>query len=323
MASSKNIASIIEVPREPGSAEPDEEAPAEQKASSASAAPSAGVQQIIVRQNSGWQTTALLFLSLLLLTTVGIALYAFHRVGELNDEMGSTMRRVEEKLQHLDAGISFDSKRQQLLLGIRDEIMRTNPRVSLNEAYEYAQLIIQASDKYPSVDPLMFLSIGIVESAFDNRATSNKDAKGLYQIWPSTGRLLARSLDWEYSDEMLYDPKKNTELAALYLDILFSAYNDQDMVLAEYNGGPLNAGYYRAGSSFTATETKDYVRKVGAVYETLKSKYELGVDVTLAPMHKDRGRDGKELGVRPASFQTARRGSSATPVSRPTEVAGQ
>ena len=36
----------------------------------------------------------------------------------------------------------------------------------------------------------------------------------------STGRMLARSLDWEYSDEMLYDPVTNTEMAALYLDIL-------------------------------------------------------------------------------------------------------
>ena len=94
---------------------------------------------------------------------------------------------------------SFDSRRQQLLLGIRDEIMRTNPRVSLSEAFEYAALIMEASDKYPSVDPLMFLSIGIVESRYDGRATSQKNAKGLYQIWPSTGRLLARSLDWEYS----------------------------------------------------------------------------------------------------------------------------
>jgi soluble lytic murein transglycosylase-like protein len=168
---------------------------------------------------------------------------------------------------------------------------------------------MQASDKYPSVDPLMFLAIGIVESAYDNRATSSADARGLYQIWPSTARMLARSLDWEYSDEMLYDPTKNTELAALYLDILFSAYNDLDMVLAEYNGGPLNAGYYRAGSSFTAAETRDYVRKVGALYESLESKFELGVDVTLEPMHKDQERDGKELGRRPASLQSARRPS--------------
>lgn len=285
MANTKKITSIVDAQSEAGDAPP-------------------AVQQIIVRQGSGWQTLALLFLSLLLLTTVGVAFYAFHRVGELNDQMGITMRRVEQKIQNLDAGISFDSKRQQLLLGIRDEIMRTNPRVSLNEAFEYAALIMQSSEKYPAVDPLMFLSIGIVESRYDLNATSVANAKGLYQIWPSTARLLARSLDWEYSDEMLYDPKKNTEMAALYLDILFSAYNDRNMVLAEYNGGPLNAGYYRAGSSRAAVETTNYVKKVGAVYANLKDRFELGVEVTLEQMHKDRDRDGKRLGSAPPRYKT-------------------
>ena len=291
MASSKTITSIVHAQPEAGEAKP--------VFTSVGDAP-AEVQQIIVQQGTGWQMTALLFLSLLLLTTIVVAFYAFHRVGELNDEMGATMRRVEEKIQNLDAGISFDSKRQQLLLGIRDEIMRTNPRVSLNEAFEYAALIMQASEKYPAVDPLMFLAIGIVESRYDFNATSGANAKGLYQIWPSTARLLARSLDWEYSDEMLYDPKKNTELAALYLDILFSAYNDRNMVLAEYNGGPLNAGYYRAGSARAATETTNYVKKVGTVYNNLKDRFELGVEVTLEQMHKDRDRDGKLLGSAPA-----------------------
>jgi soluble lytic murein transglycosylase-like protein len=279
------------------------------------------IRQIIVRQGSGWQTTALLFLSLLLLTTVAVAFYAFHRVAELNDEMSTTMRRVEQKIQNLDAGISFDSKRQQLMLGIRDEIMRTNPRVSLNEAYEYAVLILEASEKYPSVDPLMFLAIGIVESAYDNRATSDANAKGLYQIWPSTGRLLARSLDLEYSDEMLYDPKTNTELAALYLDILFSAYNDQRMVLAEYNGGPLNAGYYRAGSSYTALETKEYVARVSEVFDGLRSRFELGVAVSLEPMHKDRERAGKELGGSRLAVSSAPK--SVEPAPDSVQLAGQ
>jgi soluble lytic murein transglycosylase len=128
------------------------------------------------------------------------------------------------------------------------------------------------------MDPLLLLTIGIVESGYNSGATSNMNAKGLYQIWPPTGRLLARSLGWEYSDEMLYDPKKNTEMAALYLDILFSAYNDQEMVLAEYNGGPLNAGYYRADSERTASETRDYVKKVESIYERLKNRFELGRD---------------------------------------------
>lgn len=297
MPVSKKLLNIAEVPQKDDYSE-DSEAAGSGPDSGLEASFPAGpeIHQIIVREGSGWQTTALLFLSLLLLTTVAVAFYAFHRVSQLNDDMSTTMRRVEQKIQNLDAGISFDSKRQQLMLGIRDEIMRTNPRVSLNEAYEYSLLIMQASEKYPAVDPLMFLSIGIVESGYDNRATSDANAKGIYQIWPSTGRLLARSLNIEYSDEMLYDPRTNTELAALYLDILFSAYNDQKMVLAEYNGGPLNAGYYRAGSSYTALETKEYVQRVSEVYDGLRSKFELGVEVSLMPMHRDRERAGKELG---------------------------
>ena len=243
-----------------------------------------------------WQLVALISMSFLLLMALGVAFYAFHRVGELNQELGLSVHRVEQKLQSLDAGISFDSKRQQLLIGIRDEIMKANPRVSLNQAYEYSRFILQASDKYPAVDPLIFLAVGIVESGYNPSATSHANAKGLYQIWPSTGRMLARTLNWEYSDEMLYDPEKNTEMAALYLDILFTAYNDERLVLAEYNGGPLNAGYLRAGSSRAAAETRDYVMKVGDVYDRLQNKFERGIDVRLEPMHRDGERDGKLLG---------------------------
>ncbi len=253
---------------------------------------------ISFRRAPTWQVMTLVCMSFILLITIGVAFYAFHRVGELNQELGVSVHRVEQKLQSLDAGISFDSKRQQLLVGIRDEIMKANPRVSLNQAYEYSRLILQASDKYPSVDPLIFLAVGIVESGYNPSATSHANAKGLYQIWPSTGRLLARTLNWEYSDEMLYDPEKNTEMAALYLDILFTAYNDERMVLAEYNGGPLNAGYLRAGSSRAAAETRDYVMKVGDVYERLRNKFERGIDVRLEPMHRDGERDGKLLGIR-------------------------
>ena len=253
-------------------------------------------RSISFRRAPSWQVVASISMSFLLLTTIGVAFYAFHRVGELNQELGLSVHRVEQKLQSLDAGISFDSRRQQLLIGIRDEIMKANPRVSLNEAYEYSRLILQASDKYPSVDPLIFLAVGIVESGYNPSATSHANAKGLYQIWPSTGRMLARTLNWEYSDEMLYDPEKNTEMAALYLDILFTAYNDERMVLAEYNGGPLNAGYLRAGSSRAAAETRDYVMKVGDVYDRLQNKFERGIDVRLEPMHRDGERDGKLLG---------------------------
>ena len=64
------------------------------------------------RRAPTWQLVALISMSFLLLMTIGVAFYAFHRVGELNQELGLSVHRVEQKLQSLDAGISFDSKRQ-------------------------------------------------------------------------------------------------------------------------------------------------------------------------------------------------------------------
>jgi hypothetical protein len=244
-----------------------------------------------------WQSVALVCLCLLLVTTSAIALYAFHLVGSLRSETDAMMTRVESRMQRLDAAVQFDSKRQQMLLGIRDAIMEANPRIGLSDAYHYSDMILEASERYPSLDPLMLVAIGIVESGFDPNAMSNADARGLYQIWPSTGRMLARVLDWEYSEQMLLDPEKNTELAALYLDILFSTYNDERLVLAEYNGGPLNAGYLRAGGTRAAAETRAYVAKVLDAREGLRRRFERGDDIHLELMHKDRNRNDKQLWV--------------------------
>jgi len=48
-------------------------------------------------------------------------------------------------------------------------------------------------------------------------------------------------------------------------------------------------------------------------YERLKNRFELGVDVTLLPMHKDRERDGKLLGrARPPNKAPNRRPVATT-----------
>ena len=259
--------------------------------------PKRGTRSRHRKSRFAWQPVALVCLCLLLATTSALALYAFHLVGTLRAETDVMMSRVESRMQRLDAAVQFDSKRQQMLLGIRDAIMEANPRIGLSDAYHYSDMILKASERYPSLEPLMLLAIGIVESGFDPEAVSPADARGLYQIWPSTGRMLARVLDWEYNEEMLFDPEKNTELAALYLDILFSAYNDERLVLAEYNGGPLNAGYLRAGGTRAAAETRDYVAKVLDAHEGLKRRFERGGEVQLELMHKDGTRNDKRLWV--------------------------
>jgi soluble lytic murein transglycosylase-like protein len=248
------------------------------------------------RRSSAWQSTALFSLSLLLILAIGLAYHAYQNVAALERELTLTRREVNAGLQEVRAGVEFDSQRQRLLLGMRDEILRVNGKISLGEAYHNAETLLEATDKYASVDPLLLLSIGIVESGFDARAKSSANARGLYQLWPATARMLSGMLGWTYSDEMLYDADRNTELAALYLDVLMTTYNDLGMVLAEYNGGPINAGYYRAGSHKTAAETADYVPKVLEHYERLVHTLPMVTGRAIDVDYRDGSREGKELG---------------------------
>jgi hypothetical protein len=279
---------------------------------------------IVIRQHgSSWQTLAFFCLCLLL---VGLVLMGHQIVRGLdvrNQETEAVLARAERKLQQLESGMSYDSRRRQLLLGMRNRILKTNPKVSLTDAYYYARLALDACEKYPAVDPLLLLAIGIVESGFDPLATSRADARGLYQIWPSTGRLLVRSLGWNYDDSTLYDPQKNTEAAALYLDILFTTYSDPQMVLAEYNGGPLNAGFYRAGAGSLAAETRNYVPRVLELHSILRKEFDrldaqaLDLGYQDAHGYQDGHRAGKTL----TGNAAARVAAPAPAAARPGEAA--
>jgi soluble lytic murein transglycosylase-like protein len=195
-------------------------------------------------------------------------------------ELASLRERLEARMQQLDAGIRFDSRRQRLLLGIRDEIQAANAKLGPTQAYDYATHLVTACEKYPKVDPVLLLAVGITESGFNPQARSHASATGLYQILPSTGRMLAGMLGWQFGEDVLNEPAKNTTLAALYLHVLLTTYNDESLVLAEYNGGPLNAGYMRAGGARAAAETRRYVAKVLELRERLARKLGQGDGLT-------------------------------------------
>jgi Transglycosylase SLT domain len=269
---------------------------------------------IVIRHQAGWQAWGLLVVCVLLIATILLGHWMLRSLDARHHDQEAALARIEGKLQRLDSGIGFDSRRRQMLLGMRDHIMKVNPHVSLGDAYRYAELALAASEKYPAVDPLLLLAIGTVESRFETNATSTADARGLYQIWPSTGRLLLRGMGWQYDDATLYDPEKNTEAAALYLDILFSTYSDPALVLAEYNGGPLNAGYFRARVSQLAAETRNYVPQVLSLHERLTRQFAQPDPPQLQLMHLDAHRQGKTLaGPVPAG---AAAGQPAPPVRR-------
>jgi Transglycosylase SLT domain len=229
----------------------------------------------------GWRTLALNGLLFLVVVNGALAVYAFREMGFLRSEVHRSLWRTEQRYQSVNAQVSFASDRRRLVLGIRDEIVKTRPELGVAGAYELASMVLDASDKFPSVDPLLLVSIGIAHGRFDSAAVSNTGARGLYQIHPTTGRLLARALGREYSDEILLDPRKNTEMAACYLDLLLTAYKDVELALAEYNGGPKNAGYFRARLGPLATDTRDYVLQVVEVYRRLGN--ELGYQRGASP----------------------------------------
>jgi soluble lytic murein transglycosylase-like protein len=252
---------------------------------------------IVIRHGSGWQSLAVLFLCLLLCGAVLLGHWVVRGLDRNDQDTAAAMARAERKIQQLESGFTFEARRRQLLLGMRNRILRANPKVSLTESYRYAELALEACEKYPGLDPLLLLAIGIVESGYNPQARSPADARGLYQIWPSTGRLLARSLGWTWDDSMLYDPEKNTQAAALYLDVLFSTYKDPKLVLAEYNGGPLNAGYLRAGVAALAPETRSYVPRVLELHQRLQEEFAAGTALAAEQGQQDGPeRRGKRLG---------------------------
>jgi soluble lytic murein transglycosylase-like protein len=187
----------------------------------------------------------------------------------------SELEAAERRVTALESRLARLNHRAQLGEWIEQEIRRANPRLDVVKAREYGRLLLEITEKYNTVDPLFLLAIGIVESRFTTEATSRARAKGLYQIWPATGRWLADGLGWEFSEAMLHEPARNTELAACYLDKLFETYGDPRLVLAEYNGGPTNARRLRNGSDRLAPETRDYVGKVMAVLEDLNQRLDL------------------------------------------------
>lgn len=183
----------------------------------------------------------------------------------LSTELEATERRAAKISRELDQA----KQRAELHAWMQEQMRLRNPRLSEAATAHYSDLLLEVTDRYAGVDPLFLLAVGIVESRFETTATSHANARGLYQIWPPTGRWLAEELGWEYSDAMLHVPEKNTELAACYLERLFATYGDPELVLAEYNGGPRNARRLRRGSADVARETQDYVVKVMVTFERL------------------------------------------------------
>ena len=134
-----------------------------------------------------------------------------------------------------------------------------------------------------SLDPNLIYALIRQESAFDETALSPSNARGLMQILPGTGRMIARKAGVaRYNAKMLYRADTNVTFGTYYLNSLLKSYNGKlELALAAYNAGDSRVDRWLSifnpsdMSEFVEcipfTETRNYVKQV----LTNKAHYEI------------------------------------------------
>jgi soluble lytic murein transglycosylase len=144
------------------------------------------------------------------------------------------------------------------------------------------------------VDPLLILGVIRQESAFNARAISRSDARGLMQLLPSTGREAYQRMGLEgFRDDLLFDPQMNVRLGAQYLGRLTETHRGNlILALAAYNAGPSRVKRWLQELStadwdefierLPFEETRLYVKSVLRNYGMYQRLYALAPDGQLA-----------------------------------------
>lgn len=126
----------------------------------------------------------------------------------------------------------------------------------------YDPHIKSAAEKYRLPVELL-RAVMAVESNYNARAVSEKGAVGLMQLMPRTAQ------DMYVAD--IWDPAQNIEGGARYLRYLANQYQgDVVKTLAAYNAGP-DAVRRAGGAVPNIPETKEYVRRVLALYQDYRA----------------------------------------------------
>jgi soluble lytic murein transglycosylase len=98
--------------------------------------------------------------------------------------------------------------------------------------------ITQESRRH-GLDPYLVAGLIRQESGFDQNARSRANARGLMQLIPSTGRLVARRHGLgRITSARLYEPELNIRLGASFFANMIDRFGRIEYALAAYNGGP-------------------------------------------------------------------------------------
>ena len=149
--------------------------------------------------------------------------------------------------------------------GVYRSAAPAQPRAGAGGARRTAEWVdvIREAASTNNLPEALILAVIAVESNFDPRAVSEKGAAGLMQLMPGTAR--------EMYVADVFDPAQNIHGGSRYLRLLANQYGgDMVRMLAAYNAGP--EAVRRAGGAVpNIPETREYVRKVVALYRAYKA----------------------------------------------------
>ena len=126
----------------------------------------------------------------------------------------------------------------------------------LQTVQKVEKLIQQISEKH-AIDPALVKAVAKVESNYNPYAVSQRGAMGIMQLLPSTAK--------RFGVSNVFDTRQNIEGGVKFLKFLIEMFpNDLSKILAAYNAGEKVVLKY--GGVPPYRETKDYVRKITALY---------------------------------------------------------
>jgi soluble lytic murein transglycosylase len=141
-------------------------------------------------------------------------------------------------------------------------------------------------------DPMLAAGLIRQESTFQADAVSHKNAVGLMQVLPQTGRLMARQLRVRYTKNSLFEPDFNLQVGMVYVTGLLRNLGAPEYALAAFNAGEDRIALWRSERNYDEipelvesipfTETRDYVQIVLRNAEVYRMIYGTSVPAPVA-----------------------------------------
>ena len=142
--------------------------------------------------------------------------------------------------------------------------LRPNPVVlDTKGRREVEALVRQLAPRY-AIDPNLAMAVIAVESGFNPRAVSPKNAQGLMQLIPQTAE--------RFGVRRVFDPAENIQGGLAYLRWLMAFFQGEvGLVLAAYNAGEGAVERHRGIPPYD--ETRNYVARITSMYQRRTHPY--------------------------------------------------